>query len=151
MLMEEKQDHSKDLLEGKTMKIYWFLLTHGESGIREISRSLKVTSPATISYHMNKLVEAGLVEKSATDKYFVEKPVQSGVLGLYTKIGTLMIPRMIFYISLFVFGFIIYLLLMFSRSLPSIFVEDFLCLFFLISGISFFSYEAYRIWSMKPI
>ena len=149
--MEEKPEQLKDLLQGKTMKIYWFLLTHGESGIREISRSLKVSSPATISYHINKLVEAGLVEKSSADKYFVGETVQSGVLGLYTKIGTLMIPRMIFYISLFVFGLIIYLLLMLSRSVPSIFVEDFLCLFFLISGVSFFSYEAYRIWSMKPI
>ena len=149
--MEEKSEHLKDLLQGKTIKIYWFLLTHGESGIREISRSLKVTSPATISYHINKLVEAGLVEKSAADKYFVGETVQSGVLGLYTKIGTLMIPRMIFYISLFVFGLFIYLLLMLSRSVPSIFVEDILCLFFLISGVSFFSYEAYRIWSMKPI
>ena len=151
MLMEEKSVHLKDLLQGKTMKIYWFLLTHGESGIREISRSLKVSSPATISYHMNKLVDAGLVEKSAADRYFVGETVQSGVLGLYTKIGTLMIPRMIFYISLFAFGLVIYLLLMLSRNVPSIFIEDFLCLFFLISGISFFSYEAYRIWSMKPI
>jgi len=100
---------------------------------------------------MNKLVEAGLVEKSAADKYIVGETIQSGVLGLCTKIGTLMIPRMIFYISLFVFGLIVYLLLMLSRSVPSIFVEDFLCLFFLISGVSFFSYEAYRIWSMKPI
>ena len=149
--MEEKPEQLDDLLQGKTMKIYWFLLTHGESGIREISRSLRVSSPATISYHMNKLVEAGLVEKTAADKYFVGETAKSGVLGLYTKIGTLMIPRMIFYISLFVFGLIIYLLLMLSRSDPSIFAEDFLCLFFLISGVSFFSYEAYRIWSMKPI
>ncbi len=149
--MEEKPQHLEDLLQGKTIKIYWFLLTHGESGIREISRCLKVSSPSTISYHMNKLIEAGLVEKSADDKYLVGETVQSGVLGLYTKIGTLMIPRMIFYISLFVFGLIIYLLLIFSRSVPAIFVEDFLCLFFLISGVSFFSYETYRIWSMKPI
>ena len=100
-VMEEQSD---ELLQGKTMKIYWFLLTHGESGIREIKRHLKISSPSTVSYHMNKLVDAGLVSKSATDKYTVEETAKTGIFGLYVKIGTRMIPRMLFYISFFAIG-----------------------------------------------
>ncbi|MFX1514881.1 MAG: ArsR family transcriptional regulator [Promethearchaeota archaeon] len=147
--MEELSD---ELLQGKTMKIYWFLLTHGESGIREIRRHLKISSPATVSYHMNKLVDAGLVSKSTTDsKYIAEETIKTGILGLYIKIGTRMVPRMLFYISFFAIGCALYLLVMLMRGNIAIYTEDFLFLFFVLSGIIFFGYEAYRIWIMKPL
>ncbi|MFX0124513.1 MAG: ArsR family transcriptional regulator [Candidatus Hodarchaeota archaeon] len=147
-VMEEQSD---ELLQGKTMKIYWFLLTHGESGIREIKRHLNISSPSTVSYHMNKLVDAGLVTKSTTDKYIVEETVRTGIFGLYIKIGTRMIPRMLFYISFFTIGCFLYLLVMFNRGSLVIHTEDFLFLLFVIGGAIFFSYEAYRIWRMKPL
>ncbi len=146
--MEEQPD---ELLQGKTLKIYWFLLTHGESGIREIKRHLKIASPSTVSYHMNKLVDAGLVSKSTADKYVVEETAKSGIFGLYIKIGTRMIPRMLFYITFFTIGCLLYLLLILNRGYTDIHREDFLFLFFIIGGILFFSYETYRIWSMKPL
>ncbi len=146
--MEEKSD---ELLQTKTMKIYWFLLTHDESGIREIQRDLGISSPSTVSYHINKLVNAGLVSKSTTEKYTVEETIKSGIFGLYVKIGTRMIPRMLFYLSFFTIGIIFYLLLILNRGIFYIHVEDFLFLFFIISGIIFISYETYRIWAMKPL
>ncbi|MFX1505854.1 MAG: ArsR family transcriptional regulator [Promethearchaeota archaeon] len=145
------EDLPDELLQGKTMKIYWFLLTHGESGIREIKRDLKISSPSTVSYHMNKLVDAGLASKSATDKYTVEETVKTGIFGLFIKIGTHMIPRMLFYISFFTIGCLLYLAVMLSRETFVIHTEDFLFLFFVICGTIFFSYEAYRIWIMKPL
>lgn len=147
-VMEELSD---ELLQGKTMKIYWFLLTHGESGIREIKRHLKISSPSTVSYHINKLVDAGLVSKSTTDKYTVEETVKTGIFGLYVKIGTRMIPRMLFYISFFTIGCFLYLLVMFNRGSIVFHTEDFLFLFFVLCGVIFFCYEAYRIWIMKPL
>ncbi|MFX0015819.1 MAG: ArsR family transcriptional regulator [Promethearchaeota archaeon] len=146
--MEEQSD---ELLQGKTMKIYWFLLTHGESGIREIKRHLKISSPSTVSYHINKLVDAGLVSKLSTEKYHVEETVKTGIFGLFIKIGTRMIPRMLFYISFFTVGCFLYLLVIFNRETAIIYTEDFLFFIFMISGIIFFSYEAYRIWTMKPL
>lgn len=146
--MEEKSD---ELLQTKTMKIYWFLLTHDESGIREIQRDLGISSPSTVSYHINKLVNSGLVSKSTTDKYNVEETMKSGIFGLYVKIGTRMIPRMLFYLSFLAIGTIFYLLLIFNRGAFYIHVEDFLFLFFSACGIIFIAYEAYRIWAMKPL
>lgn len=133
------------------MKIYWYLLTHGESGIREIQRDLDIPSPSTVSYHINKLVHTKLVVKSPeTDKYSIEGPVKTGILGLYIKIGRIMVPRILFYISFFGMGTLLYLILIISRGTFIIHLEDFLFLFFSVSGLTFFSYEAYRIWSMKP-
>lgn len=140
-----------ELLEGKTLKIYWFILTHGESGIREIRRHLRISSTSTVSYHMNKLLAAGLVTKSDSDKYAVEEKVQGGIIGLYVKIGKRMIPRIVFYVSFFAIGLIFYLFMIINRSEIIIYTEDLLFLIFCISGIIFFSYEAYRIASMKPL
>ncbi|MHA2364534.1 MAG: helix-turn-helix domain-containing protein [Candidatus Hodarchaeales archaeon] len=150
--MEEKKDLTEELLQGKTLQIYWYLLTHGESGIREIQRSLNIPSPSTVSYHLKKLVSAGMVLKSLkTERYFVEEPVKTGILGLYIKMGKLMIPRILFYLSFFAFGSILYLFLIITRNNFDIHTEDFLFFFFSISGVIIFGYEAYRIWIMKPI
>lgn len=146
--MEKESD---DLLQGKTLKIYWYLLTHGESGVREIKRHLKIPSPSTVSYHISKLVDAGLVSKSETDKYLIEEKVQTGILGLYVKIGKRMIPRMVFYISFFAIGLLLYFVVIINRDSTILFTEDFLFLFFSISGLVFFSYEAYNIATMKPL
>ena len=78
---------SEDLLQGKTLKVYWFLLEHANSGVREIDRQLGFNSPSTVLYHINKLVEVGLVEKTTQDKYTAKEYVSSGILGLYLKIG----------------------------------------------------------------
>ena len=145
----EKQD--PELLQGKTMKIYWYLLTHGESGIRELKRNLRISSTSTVSYNINKLVDAGLVSKSEADKYKIEETVQSGILGLYVKIGTYMIPRILFYLSFFAVGIIIYIVIFIGRSPSTLYLEDFLFFSFVLSGLLFFGYEAYRIWTMKPL
>lgn len=145
------EEAAPEFLQTKTMKIYWFLLTHGESGIREIQRELKIRSSSSVSYHMNKLVDAGLVSKSTTDKYTVEETIKSGIFGLYVKIGTRMIPRIMFYLSFFAIGVLIYLLMIFNRGALFLYLEDFMFLFFSVTGIIFFSYEAYRIWAMKPL
>ncbi|MHA1450487.1 MAG: hypothetical protein ACTSP4_13850 [Candidatus Hodarchaeales archaeon] len=98
--MEEREQKISEILKGKTYDVYWFLLTHNESGIREIQRELKFPSPSTVTYHMNKLIQAGLVKKTRNDKYIVDDIVKNGYLGLYIKIGGRMIPRIVTYISL---------------------------------------------------
>ncbi|MHA2075843.1 MAG: helix-turn-helix domain-containing protein [Candidatus Hodarchaeales archaeon] len=144
------QQQDPELMQGKTMKIYWYLLTHGESGIRELKRKLNISSTSTVSYNINKLVNAGLVSKTDTEKYMVEETIQSGILGLYVKIGTYMIPRILFYFSFLAVGLILYLFIVSSRSVTTLYLEDFLFFFFSLSVMLFFGYEAYRVWTMKP-
>lgn len=139
-----------ELLKGKTLQIYWYLLLSGKSGVREIQKELGVSSSSTVHYHLNKLLNAGLVDQDASEKYFVIEPVKSGILGLYIKIGRRMIPRMLFYLSFFLVCGIMYIIYLIFNSNVVQFVDGlFLVLSF--SGILFFSYETYKIWKMKPL
>ncbi|MHA2278677.1 MAG: winged helix-turn-helix domain-containing protein [Candidatus Kariarchaeaceae archaeon] len=139
-----------ELLKGKTLQIYWHLLLSGKSGVREIQKFLNISSSSTVHYHLNKLLNAGLVDQDTSEKYFVIEPVKSGILGLYIKIGRRMIPRMIFYLSFFlVFGIMYIFYLIFNSDVVQFVDGLFLVLSF--SGILFFSYETYKIWKMKPL
>ena len=140
----------EDLLRGKTLQIYWYLLTHGNSGIREIQKELKIPSPSTVSYHINKLVQAELVIQSEeTGKYLVKSEVKNGIMGLYVKIGRRMIPRMLLYLSFFSIGSLISLfIILFKGSVTPV---EFLFLLFSLSAAGIFIFETYKIWNMKPL
>ena len=141
----------EDLLKGKTLQIYWYLLTHGSAGIREIQKELKIPSPSTVSYHMNKLVQINLVVQSEkTGKYLVKSEVKDGIIGLYIKIGRRMIPRMLFYLSFFSVGSFLSILLIIvqGKGLDTI---DLLFLTFSLSAVCIFLFETYKIWKMKPL
>ena len=143
---------NSDLLQGKSYIIYWFLLKYGESGIREIQKGLNIPSPSTVSYHINKLVESNLVIKNLeNDKYFIEEPIKTGILSFYIKIGTYIIPRIIFYVSFFAMGVFLYLLLIFSRPKFNIYTEDLLFFIFTLSAIIFFIYESIKVSNLKPL
>ena len=143
-----------ETLEGKTLQIYWFLLTHpqGIAGIREIQKELGYTSPSTVAYQINKLITSGIVSKNEkTDKYYVNEEVKSGILGFYIRIGYRMIPRLTFYLMIFIIGLLIYLTLAVMRG--DDFITDpanWLFLFFLIFGSIAFIIESYIIWRLKP-
>ncbi len=141
---------TEDLLRGKTLQIYWYLLTHGSSGIREIQKELKIPSPSTVSYHINKLVQAELVIQSEkTGKYLVKSEVKNGIMGLYVKIGRRMIPRMLLYLSFFSIGSLLsVLIILFQGSITAV---EFLFLLFSMSAAGIFVFETYKIWKMKPL
>ena len=140
----------EDLLQGKTLQIYWYLLTHGSSGIREIQKELKIPSPSTVSYHINKLVQAELVIQSEeTGKYLVKSEVKNGIMGLYVKIGRRMIPRMLLYLSFFAIGSLLSVLIILIQG--SFTAVEFIFLFFSMSATGIFIFETYKIWNMKPL
>lgn len=141
---------AEGLLRGKTLQIYWYLLTHGSSGIREIQKELKIPSPSTVSYHINKLVQAELVIQSEkTGKYLVKSEVKNGIMGLYIKIGRRMIPRMLLYVSFFSVGSLLSLLIILFQG--NITAVEFLFLLFSMSAAGIFIFETYKIWKMKPL
>ena len=148
--MSESNITVEDLLKGKTLQIYWYLLLAGKSGVREIQKKLSISSSSTVHYHLNKLLNAGLVNQDSSDKYFVDEPVKSGIMGLYIKIGRRMIPRMIFYLTFFFVCTVMFILYLAFNS-TDIKLVDGLFLILSSSGILFFAYETYRIWKMKPL
>jgi len=63
-------------------------------GVRELQRRVGLKSPSTVKYHLDRLIEAGLVEKLADGTYRAIKS-QSTVLALYTSIRGMLMPRII--------------------------------------------------------
>ncbi|MHA1944727.1 MAG: hypothetical protein ACXAC6_01555 [Candidatus Hodarchaeales archaeon] len=143
-----------DILEGKALQIYWYLLTHpqGLAGIREIQAALKFASSGTVAYQIKKLIEAGIVSKNEqTEKYFVKEEIKSGIFSFYIRIGYRMIPRFSLYLTLFVLGLCIYFFFVLTRG--DAYITDpssWVLLFFLVLGIFAFIFESMRIWNLRP-
>ena len=79
------------------MEVYKYVLKNGKpTGVREVQRSLKLSSPRLAFYHLEKLEEAGLVKKNP-EGYMVDRVVMRDSIRL----KSLLIPRSFFYTVFF--------------------------------------------------
>jgi len=133
-------------LKGNTLRVYWFLLEcpNNSSGPRQIQRELGFKSPALAAYHLDKLIELGLVDK-IKGEYQVTQVVEVGVLKQFTKLGSFMVPRYVTYATMItiLFGF-------FLTQLREItFYSLFALIFGTVSTVIFW-YETFRVWRSRP-
>ncbi len=134
------------VLRGNTLRVYWFLLrsSNGVVGIRETQRTLGFSSPALAVYHLDKLAELGLVEKTHGE-YRLVKTVNVGILKQFVRLGTLMLPRYILYATMFTALLVFYLTQFRRVDFYSVFA---LILASLATGITW--YETLMAWKQKP-
>jgi hypothetical protein len=131
-------------LRGKTLKVYLLLLRRNEPvGIREVQRGLNFSSPSVAFHHMEKLVELGVVTKSPTGEYQIERRVDVGVLQAFSNFAGFTLPRLGFYAVFFSTMTVAYLLL---HSGPL----DPYALLATVGGSASFWYEAVRTWLRRP-
>ena len=99
-------------LKGKTLLIYWHLLKSSgtQVGVRQIQRSLHLSSPSVAAHHLEKLISLGLVDKSRTGEYYLTQEVKVGLLRFFTRLGSFLIPRYLFYSVWFSTMLIVYLI-----------------------------------------
>jgi len=146
------KDNRKKVLQGKTLQVYWYILTHHRAGVREIQRALKMVSSGTVAYQLDKLMKAGIISKNDEDgKYYVKEGVKKGVLGFYFRLGPIMIPRYSLYLVVNILGFVGYSL--FANIYGDVFIThpgSLLLLIFLIFGTSVYIFESIKIWKRKP-
>ncbi|MFX0050112.1 MAG: hypothetical protein ACFE8U_02365 [Candidatus Hermodarchaeota archaeon] len=150
---EQKTIEKKTLepLQGKALQIYWYLLTHEPHGIREIQKALKIPSPSSVSFQINKLVENGIVSKTENDKYFIKEEIKSGILSFYIRFGYRIIPRFSVYLCVYIAGLLGFFLVLLRGGDQYLFnPTNFVFLLYLIFGTGVFVYESIRIWKMKP-
>jgi DNA-binding transcriptional ArsR family regulator len=149
---EEREDNREKVLQGKTLQVYWYILTHNHAGVREIQKALKMVSSGTVAYQLDKLLKAGIISKNDKDsKYYVKEGVKKGVLGFYFHIGPFMIPRYSVYLVVNILGVLGYLF--FAIKYGDMFITSpasLLLLFFLIFSTIVFIYESIKIWERKP-
>jgi predicted DNA-binding transcriptional regulator len=144
----------EEVLEGKSLQIYWYLLTHpqGLAGIREIQKELGISSSGTVAYQVNKLLKSGIISKNEeSEKYYIKQEIKSGILGFYIRIGYRLIPRFSIYLVTFIIGILVYFLFFLERG-DAFFTDpiSWVLLFFLVFGMSIFIFESLKIWRMKP-
>jgi hypothetical protein len=82
----------------------------GPVGPRELQRKLTLSSPSLAAYHLDKLVDLGLVRRERGE-YLVEEVVQVGVLKQFIFVGRHALPRHLFYATFFTMIIVTYGLL----------------------------------------
>jgi hypothetical protein len=140
------EEKIESVLKGNTLRVYWFLLRspNGMGGARETQRALKFSSPALAVYHLDKLTELGLAEKT-NGEYRLVKAVNVGVLKQFVRFGALMLPRHFLYATMFT-TLLIFFLTQFERV-------DFYSIFALVLGLlatGIMWYETLKAWRQKP-
>ncbi|MFQ5979131.1 MAG: ArsR family transcriptional regulator [Candidatus Heimdallarchaeota archaeon] len=140
----------QDILRGKTFQVYWYLLSQGEAGPRELQRKLGFSSPNISVHHLRKLVNADLVSQNPVhNKYEIKREVRTGVLSLYTRLGRYLIPQNLFLLTFYSSITLCYLfLIMFPRG--TIIPEDILFLIVAVIGMAFFIQQTQKIWRLRP-
>jgi len=140
------EDKIASELKGNMLRVYWHLLKapKGVVGVRETQKSLGFSSPALSAYHLEKLVELGLVQK-VRGEYRLVRVVNVGVLRQFVKLGTFVLPRYTLYATMFITLLIFYLTQLRDVNFYSVFA-----LVFGILGTAILWYETAVAWREKP-
>jgi len=140
------EENVESVLKGNTLRVYWVLLQSptGVVGARETQRALKFSSPALAVYHLDKLTELGLADKTKGE-YHLVKAVNVGVLKQFVRFGAFMLPRHFLYATMFTTLLVFYLIQFKQVDFYSTFA---LVLGLLSTGIMW--YETIKAWRQKP-
>ncbi|MGH2639166.1 MAG: helix-turn-helix domain-containing protein [Rhabdochlamydiaceae bacterium] len=131
-------------LRGRTLRTYLFILKSSKAvGVRELQRTLGLSSPSVAYHHLDKLMRMGLIEKDQYGEYALVKNASVSVLQAFTQVGRLLVPRFIFYAVFFTTLLLGYGLIFHAN--PNIFA-----LAFGFFACLFAWYETFRTWKKRP-
>ena len=134
-------------LKGNTLRVYVYALKKRKVGVREVQRALLMSNPSLAQYHLNKLKDLGLVSEN-NGEYEISKEVKVDVMRDFLRVGTLIVPRFIFYavfISVFA-GYLTFVAYPYFQLVPIL--EWFSGALIFSAGA--FWYEAQRAWRSAP-
>lgn len=131
-------------LKGRTLQVYLFIMKAPKSvGVRELQRSLGMSSPSVAYHHLDRLTRMGLIEKDEYGEYRLLKSVSVNVLQAFTQVGKLLVPRFTFYSVFFTTLLIGYLVVFHSDLNP-------FALAFGVFACVFAWFETIRTWRRRP-
>jgi len=76
-------------------RVYLHMLKVGEGSVKSVQEALGLSVPTLAMYHLEKLVDLGLVRKNGDGNYHVV-PKSFGILKLFVIVGTWIVPRTLF-------------------------------------------------------
>jgi hypothetical protein len=126
---------------GTTWDVYLCILTSKDPvGVRDIWRSLKLSSPSLAQYHVNKLLDLKLIETTVNGKYRTNDEERLEALRSFLMLRGMLIPRMVVYGALLSGILVSYLVLWPWRGDFRDLVTVAVCFFSIIA----FFFEAYK-------
>jgi predicted DNA-binding transcriptional regulator len=148
-LQEEKEKIIESELKGLTLRIYWYILSLNKKesiGTRSIQRALGLSSPSVASHYLEKLKSLGLLEKDATGEYRLVGQVKVGILQNFVGFFGVLLPRYLFYSTMFTVMLILYPIL----YPPNFSVHNLMAFVFGVSAVVVSWNETFRVWKMRP-
>ncbi len=148
-LQEDKERIVESELKGLTLRIYWHILGSNKKeniGVRPIQRKLGLSSPSVALHHLEKLRTLGLLEKSVTGDYRLVGLVKVGVLKNFVGLMGFLIPRYLFYSTMFTVMLVLYPVL----YPPNLSVHNIMAFVFGTSATVVSWNETLRVWRMRP-
>ena len=148
---EEKEKPTRGMvqaeLKGNTLRVYVYALKKRKVGVREVQRALLMSNPSLAQYHLNKLKDLGLVLE-INGEYEVSNEVKADVMRDFLRVGTLIVPRFIFYAAFFTVlaAYLVFVSYAYFSIVPAL--EWFSGAVILAAVV--FWYEAQRAWRSAP-
>jgi len=145
---EPTDDELAELIKGKTLSVYWYMLRHPEPlTAREIQRGAELSSPSLSMHHLERLKQFGLVDKDVHGQYTIKRDVRIGILNQFMGRGRIMVPRFLFYATFYS---------SLTAALGSLLVwvtpdwYSLVLLVLLVSVCVVLWYEALKVWREQP-
>jgi predicted DNA-binding transcriptional regulator len=134
-------------LKGNTLRVYVYALKNRKVGVREVQRALHMSNPSLAQYHLNKLKYLGLLAEE-DGSYVIVNEVKVDVMRDFLRVGTLIVPRFVFYAVFFSVcsAYLIYASYSLAGAVPILIWLD----GFLVIATAIFAYEAERAWRSSP-
>lgn len=140
-------ENDRSYIAGNTLRTYWYILMNNhDCGVREVQRALNFSSSSTAYYHLEKLVDKGLLLKDARGNYRLNSKAKVGLIDPYIIVHGFVFPKQLAYAAAITSMCFFYVA--FFWSFLSLAV-----MFALLPGIVacvISWYEALRLWSSLP-
>lgn len=135
----EMQD--TDVLKGTTLRVYRFIFKEGTKPVRayDIQRALNLSSHSVAHYHIDKLVNSGLIHEM--DGGYVADRIMFGNL---VKVRRMVLPFQITYSVLFASALVILLTFLRPASLTSTYVFSLVVIWLALSFSLYEGLKAYK-------
>ena len=129
-------------IRGNTVRVYLFVLRNGPCELRDVQRSLKLSTPSLAFYHLTRLVESGNVKRTEDGRYVVVTDISADLLEGYVKFGRRIIPQLFFISLIFTAILGYYVWLVWKGPLE---LDDFVTIVYSLSVVVLW-YETIKVW-----
>ncbi len=94
----KRNSASEKHISGTTRDVYLCIITSGEPiGVRDVWRTLKLSSPSLAQYHINKLLNLEAIQQTNDGKYMASEKGQIEALRSFVLLRGKLVPRFVFY------------------------------------------------------